>query len=161
MEGATAAVTPPAPAPGFFASRWPLLILLAIAVLVLFAVSPLVGLIALVAAGLIVAAALRKTSAPESGGPTVADLLSPAGLSPGAIALTPAQPAFTYAGPVEATLPPSSAPPPGPPAVPGDSVAAADMRRALTDFQDVLAVRGRPSPPKPALDLDPGARARR
>lgn len=154
LEGTTAATTPPAPTPGSLASRWPWLLLLAIVVLALFAVSPLVGLIALVVAGLIVAAMLRSTSAtPEPAGPTVADLLSPSGLSPGAIALTPAQPGFTYTGPVEATLPPSSAPPPGPPVVPGDSVAAADMRRALTDFQDALAVRVEPSPPKPALDL--------
>jgi len=36
----------------------------------------------------------------------------------------------------------------------GDSIAAADMRRALTDYHQALAVRVPVPPPKPALDLD-------
>jgi hypothetical protein len=83
----------------------------------------------------------------------IVEMLSPAGLTSDAIAAIPAQPSFTYASTFEPTLPPSSAPPTTPPLVAGDNVAAADMRRALVAFHDVLAVRVNPPAPKPALDL--------
>jgi hypothetical protein len=152
VEGTTAAITPRPIIKRLREDRWLFLVLLIIIVVLSFAVSPVVGLIAAVVAAAAIAAAFNviNNAQPAAG---VVVLLSPQGLSPGAIAATPAQPAFSYTSSVEPTLPPSSAPPPTVPAVPGDSVAAADMRRALTDFQDALAVRIAPLPPKPALDL--------
>jgi hypothetical protein len=152
VEGATTAITPPPIVQGLFKGRWLFLILLLVLVLLLFALSPLVGVIALVAAAATVAAAFGAITKTQPAS-AVVDLLSPAGLSAGAIVATPARPAFTYTASVEATLPPSTAPAHGPPVVLGDSVAAADMRRALSDFHDALAVRLEPRPAKPALDL--------
>lgn len=152
VEGTTTAIAPPAIVRRLFAGRWFLLILLLILVLLLFAVAPLVGAIALVVAVAAVAAAFAAGVRAQPASAVVA-LLSPGGLSPAAIATAPAQPQLTYTAPVEATLPPLTAPVPGPPVVAGDTVPAADLRRALSDFQAALTVRIEPAPAKPALDL--------
>ena len=154
VEGTTGSVAVPSVPGPRMTYWWLLLALLVLLVFIGFMVSVTVGLVALVAAIATAATAYRAIGGslpPASAG--IAELLSPQGLSPGAIATLPAEPAFTYTSPVEPTLPPSSAPPAGAPPVSGDNAAAADMRRALVDFHDFLAVRIEPLAPRPALDL--------
>ena len=131
---------------------WGLAIVLLVVVIALVVAAPLLGLVAAIAAGVGVAlavAAVRRAQ-PAAG---VVEMLSPAGFTPEAIATIPAVPSFSYTSTVEQTLPASSAPPVTPPLVTGDSVAAADMRRALIDFHTILAIRVDPPAVKPALDL--------
>lgn len=111
--------------------------------------------VAVLIAGTVAIALSPKPFAPASGSPaTPATLLSPAQLTPVAIQKTPAQPAFVFAGAgTEGTLPASMAPAPVPPSVPGDSPDAADLRRALVDFQSALANHVTPAAPRVALDV--------
>ena len=68
------------------------------------------------------------------------------------MAATPPRPAYAFAGATtDATVPPGTAAG-AVPMVPGDSAAAADMRRALIEFGDAVSVRVAPAPAKPALD---------
>jgi hypothetical protein len=70
------------------------------------------------------------------------------------LASAPAQPAFAFtsAG-ADAVLPAAMAHVPAVPIVPGDNPAAADMRRALVDFADVVAVPVTLDTPPPPLDV--------
>jgi hypothetical protein len=73
-------------------------------------------------------------------------------LAASGVAATPPRPAYAFAGATtDATLPPGTAAG-AVPMVPGDSAAAADMRRALIEFGDAVSVRVAPTPAKPALD---------
>jgi hypothetical protein len=84
--------------------------------------------------------------------PGVTVILSSGGLAAQGVATTPPQPAFTFvSATTDATLP-AGATTSGGPSVQGDSAAAADMRRALTEFGDALSVGVAPLPPKPTLD---------
>jgi hypothetical protein len=90
---------------------------------------------------------------PETAAAVAVRLLSAAALTPAAMAMLPARPAFDFAGsPSDATLRPATLPPRARPTVAGDSAAADDMRRALTTFGEALSVRVPPLPPRPSLD---------
>ncbi|MDQ6831277.1 MAG: hypothetical protein M3081_20650, partial [Gemmatimonadota bacterium] len=153
IEAVTGKITPPEQTTFLKRNWWWLALLALLIVIALFFVSPVLGIVGAIAAGAAAAAAVAaiKKSQPAS---DVAEMLSPAGLTAAAIASIPARPAYSYTSPIEATLPASTAPPATPPLVAGDNVAAADLRRALLDFQDVLAIRIAPLPRKPALDLE-------
>ena len=84
----------------------------------------------------------------------VLQLLSGSGLGAAAIDSTPAQPTFGFAAAgTDATIPPSGIPPHVKPTVPGDTIAAADMRMALAAFGKALSIRVDPVAPRAALDL--------
>jgi hypothetical protein len=90
----------------------------------------------------------------ESDAAMATRLLSAPGLAPTAIATTPGQSAFRFAGAAtDATIPGAARPARGGRGVPGDSAAAADMRSALVTLGEALSVRVEPLPPKPPLDL--------
>ena len=84
----------------------------------------------------------------------VLQLLSGSGLGAAAIDSTPAQPTFGFAAAgTDATIPPSGIPPHVKPTVPGDTIAAADMRMALAAFGKAVSIRVDPVAPRAALDL--------
>lgn len=156
LEAVTATLAPAAWLAWLRRNGWWLALLALLIVIALLAAAPALGLVAAVVAGITgaVAAALVRASRPAA---DVVGMLSPAGLTPDAILAIPASPSFTFTSAItstiEPTLPPSAAPAPTPPRVAGDNAAAADLRRALLTFQERLAVRIDPLPPKPALDL--------
>ncbi|MEP6689805.1 MAG: hypothetical protein ABJD07_01545 [Gemmatimonadaceae bacterium] len=152
VEAVSAAVAPPAWVGWVRRNWWWLLLLALVLVIPLLIASPAIGIVVAIAAAVGAAAAVAavRNASPAAG---VANMLSAAGLTPQAIATIPARASFTYTSTVEPTLPASTAPPAVPPLIAGDNVAAADMRRALLDFQTALAIRVDPPAPKPALDL--------
>ncbi len=154
LEGTRTAAPQPDWQPWLRKHLWFILALIGLLALLLTALAPVL-LVLLMLAVLAAAWVLQSKVGPPDPGLAIDALLSPEGLSPNAVAARPAQPGFVYAGSeTEGTLPPSVVPIGGPPpATPGDSKAANDLRRALTDFHSELAVRVVPPPPKPALDL--------
>ncbi|HEV7509948.1 MAG TPA: hypothetical protein VGS07_34065 [Thermoanaerobaculia bacterium] len=152
LEAVTATLAPAAWLAWLRRNGWWLALLALLIVIALLAAAPALGLVAAVVAGVAgaVAVALVRASRPAA---DVVETLSPAGLTPDAILAIPASPSFTFTSTIEPTLPASAAPAPTPPLVAGDNAAAADLRRALLTFQERLAVRIDPLPPKPALDL--------
>jgi hypothetical protein len=145
---------------GWTQYAWLILILI-LAVIGLLFVAPILAVIVAflgaVAIGILVS---RSSSGPPAPAPpppvepptSVAAILSTAGLAASGVAATPPRPAYAFAGATtDATLPPGTAAG-AVPMVPGDSAAAADMRRALIEFGDAVSVRVAPAPAKPALD---------
>ena len=153
LEAITRTIAPPKRIAWLLRNWWWLALLVLMLVITLFVVAPVLGIVTAVLAGVVAAGAgaIIRRAQPVA---EIVELLSPAGLTPDAIAAIPAQPSFVYTSTVEPTLSPASAPPATAPLVAGDNGAAADMRRALLAFHDVLAVRVNPPAPKPALDLE-------
>ncbi len=90
---------------------------------------------------------------PASDPAFVSGLLSGSELEPGAIEATSARPQFSFADvATDATIPPADLPAHRPPVVSGDTIAADDMRQALTSFSRALSVHVAPLPAPPALD---------
>jgi hypothetical protein len=152
IESVTASIKPSAAILWLLKNWWWLAILAIVLVIVLFLISMALGMAALALVGAI-AAWLYTLIRDGQSAVAAAAALSPEGLTPGAILAIPAEPAYTYTTTIEATLPPSFAPPPAAPQKPGDSRDAVDIRRALFDFQTLLSARIDPAPAKPALDL--------
>jgi hypothetical protein len=153
LEAVTATLAPPAWIAWLLRNAWWLALLVILIVIALLAASPAVGIVAAAVAGVTAAVAIAVVRASRQAADVV-EMLSPAGMTPEAILAIPANPSFTFTSAVEPTLPASAAPPPTPPLVAGDNAAAADMRRALLDFQSALAIRVEPPAPRPALDLE-------
>jgi hypothetical protein len=152
VEGVSGVIAPAGWIAWILRNWWWLALLLFLLIIALLLVAPIIGIAAAVIVGVAIALVVMaiNNSRPAA---DVVEMLSPAGLTPAAIAAIPAQPSFNYTSIEEPTLPPSAAPAPTAPIVPGDNVAAADLRFALLGFHDRLAVRIDPLPPKPALDL--------
>ncbi len=86
----------------------------------------------------------------------VVKLLSKPALGASAVASLPARPQFRFTGgPNDFTLPAGTRPKTSRQFEPGDSPGAADMRIALTEFNDLLTTDVQPTPPKPTLNLNP------
>jgi hypothetical protein len=83
----------------------------------------------------------------------VVKLLSAPALNAVAIAALPAQSDFQFTGSPADNRLPAIARPVTIQIEPGDTPAAADMRRALADFNDLLSIHVAPTPPRPPLDL--------
>jgi hypothetical protein len=170
LQQTTQAVTgsePPPPSLGTTPSgsgwtqyAW-LIVIVIMAVIGLLFIAPILALIvALIGAfaiGILVSQSSPGPPAPPPPPPadppdSVAAILSSAGLAAAGVAATPPRPAFAFASAsTDATLPAGTAAAPVP-MVPGDSMAAADMRRALIEFGDAVSVRVAPARAKPALD---------
>jgi hypothetical protein len=152
LEAVTSTIAPSSRIAWLLRNWWWLALIALLLVLLLLVAAPAIGIVVAVIVGVAAAGviAVIRSSQPAA---DVVEMLSESGLTPGAIASIPANPSFTFTTTVEPTLPPSSAPVPTAPLVAGDNVAAADMRRALMAFHEVLAVHVEPPAPKPALNL--------
>jgi len=153
LEGIGEALRPPAWVAWVLRHAWWLILLvIALALLTwgLFGFSAALALGAVlgaIVAGAIVAARQRCPQLDAS------EALQPPHLTPAATIAVPPRPDYTYAPPADdPLLPPTATPPPSSP-IAGDSAAAADVRRALTDYHAALSISV-PSPPVRApLDL--------
>jgi hypothetical protein len=157
LEGVTAAIRPPAWLAWLLRHAWWLAVLLGLLVLLAW---PLLGgslalagaLVAGVAGiagillGVAYAVAVQRRPALQA-----AELLSPSQLTPEATVAVPPRPDYTYTAPSDDPLVTVAG---VKPSLPGaDSADAADMRRALSDYHQALAVRVPAPPARPPLDL--------
>ena len=86
----------------------------------------------------------------------VVRLLSGKALGPAAIANLPGLPRYQFtAGTTDVSLPSATRLWRSTQFEPGDNAAAADMRRALADFHDLLSIHVEPRPAKPPLGVTP------
>jgi hypothetical protein len=151
LESVVAALRPPAWVAWMLRNAWWLALILLVLVILLWAVAGLgialaVAVIVGVALGAAYAAALQKRPAL-----VLAELLSPAAFTPEATAALPPRPNFVYTPPADE---PVIAIPVLKPPLPGaDSNDAADMRRALIDFNEAISWRVPTAAVKAPLDL--------
>lgn len=151
LENITDAIRPPAWVGWMLRNAWWLALLLLVLALLLWAtvglgVALAVALIGGTILGAAYALALRQRPALQ-----VADALSPQQLTPEAIIALPPRPDYVYTAPEDEPLlavPALGSPPSG-----ADSNDAADMRRALLDYHEALAIRVPTLPAKPALNV--------
>jgi hypothetical protein len=144
---------------GWAQYAWLILIVILAVTGLLFVAPILAVIVAFIGAVAISILVSRSSSGPPAPVPppvepptSVAAILSSAGLAASGVAAAPPRPAYAFAGATtDSTLPPGTAAD-AVPMVPGDSAAAADMRRALIEFGDAVSVRVAPAPAKPALD---------
>lgn len=151
LESVVAALRPPAWVAWVLRNAWWLALILLILVLLVWAFAGLgvavaVAVVAGVALGAVYAAVLQKRPAL-----VVAELLSPTAFTPEATAALPPRPDYVYTPPADdplITVPVLKPPLPG-----ADSNDAADMRRALIDFNEAISFRVPPVAVKAPLNV--------